>query len=49
MLSPIEEVTTVVAPPRGSHWIFSCEQVNSFERVDRITRLPLNTAEYDVE
>ncbi len=49
MLSAIEEVTTVVAPPRGSRRIFSCEQVNGFERVDRVTRLLFNAAEYDVE
>jgi len=49
MLSPIQEVTTVVAPPRGSGRIFRREQVNGFERVDRETRLLFNTAEYDVE
>ena len=49
MLSPIEEVTTVVAPPRRSRRILSCEQVNSLKRVDRVTRLLFNTAEYDVE
>jgi len=49
MLSPIEEVTTVVAPPRGSRRILSCEQVNRVKRVDRVTRLLFKAAQYAVE